>query len=125
MAWVDWNFYIEIYLMSDNPAIPEHSFPRWASKAQDVISAQNMSGAELLDPSEVLKRLTCELAELLYQNAQAPKPGDVKSESNAGYSYTLETAKATSDTNAEVQRLISKRLAFTELHNLFVYRGVK
>jgi len=123
--WADWEFYTTKYLLGDKPDIPEPQFPRREREARDLINDKNLLKVEIEDPPDYLKMLVCEIAELIHEGKQAPKPGEAKSESNAGYSYTIQGKTMTEKEFRRYARsLIADRLFGTPLQNVLVFGGV-
>jgi len=120
--WANVEYYTEEYLFGRSPTIPEADFPYWEKQARSRINRNNV---EIEDVPICLKECVCEVAEALCQDDTAPKPGDIKSESNAGYSYTLQDrGMSQADFESQIQAIIVKHLSGTALHNSFVFKGV-
>ena len=119
--WATLDFYHNEYLLGDSPLIPNAAFPRWEQSARVTINRRRI---ELEEIPDYLKQCTCEVAEALFTQSQAPKAGELKSESNAGYSWTATPGQETREFNSNIRGIIIKHLAGTELHNYFVCSGV-
>ena len=119
--WADVQYYIGGYLLGRQPAIPTAEFAYWEKAARTLINRRNVTLEEIPD---ALKMCVCEVAEALFRQNQAPKAGDLKSESNGGYSWTAQEAQKAEDFDTAIRGIVSKHLAFTELHNSFIYSGV-
>jgi hypothetical protein len=122
--WVDAFFYENSYLLGRSPVIPLTEFPFWAKQAHQTVNWRRVEFDETAIP-DYLRDCICEAAELLYQAGQAPKPGQVIAETNFSTSWKAAEAKQGYDVSAEVRRVIYKHLSGTELHNLFIYSGVR
>ncbi|MCL2391990.1 MAG: hypothetical protein FWC66_05200 [Oscillospiraceae bacterium] len=123
--WADVTDYVE-YLKGRAPTVPPEEIAFWLHEAQDLINANNAYAVEFCAPSHQLRRATCKVAELLYQDARAPKAGDVISESNAGYSYALQKPEDQVDTVRRYRRLIVDMLSTAPANewNALVSRAV-
>ena len=119
--WVDGHYYATEYLRGRTPSIPPSEFAYWSEAAQERI---NWKQVEVSDPSKALKRCVCAVAELLYSAEQGPKPGEVISESNAGYSWKAQEAWDKNAVEREIKSIINMRLGGTEYHGDFVSRAV-
>lgn len=108
--WVTYEQYKD-YLRGREPLISETDFLFWADQAEDEINTNNFNNVIIGDPSDFLRRLVCELAEKLFTDSQAPRPGELISESNASYSWTAKQANPKDETQGEIRALIAKRLS--------------
>ena len=138
--WATLEWYHDEYLKGDTAIIPDASFARWEQEARMRINWQNIPEDEVI----IIDRLSmcvCAVAEKLYTfsvaNQFRASDGDsddsqlpVSSFSNDGYSVSfIDTMKgyrgmSQSNQDAEINAIIRRFLAYTALHNLFVFRGV-
>jgi len=123
--WADYAYYSEIYRFN-SPILTPAEWDFYSMAAYDEIQSRNFKGEEFPDPSEQLKRLQCELAELLFADGKSPQAGEIVSESNAGYSYTVKTAGTADERAKAITSLIKKRLASAPANefNALVSRAV-
>jgi len=119
--WADAQFYENDYLLGRPPAIPLAEFLYWSRAAEALINWRRVT---LADAPDYLKICICEVAEMLYHAGNAPKPGELVSESNASYSWKAQGGYEAGDLQGNIESAVRKHLAGTELHNEFVSRGV-
>lgn len=122
--WATYEFYTDKFLLNDTPLIPKGSFPRWEARAVEAINWRNVKFPDDFSPPEYLKKAVCAVADILFTNSQAPKPGELISETNANYSWKAAESAKREDLKSDIRSAINQYLAGTPLHNLFVYRGV-
>jgi len=115
-------YYETEYLIGRQPLIPSSDFAYWEKAARSEINKKNLA---LDDPPDNLKQCVCEIAEVLYTQAQASSLDRVKSFNNDGYSVTYSADSKTQNELAKtICGIVFKHLAGTNLHNLFVFAGV-
>lgn len=122
--WATYEFYTDEFLLGDMPLISKRSFPRWEAWAVETINWKNVKLPDDFSPPEYLQKCVCAVAEILFAQAQAAKPGELISETNANYSWKVAEAAKREDFKADINSTINQYLAKTPLHNTFVYRGV-
>ena len=127
--WVNYTIYVNSYLLGRPTTIPEEQFPGWEQAARTLINRRHVEfdsaddpDATNLPPYEV-QMCICEVAEALFIESQAPRAGELKSESNAGYSWSKIEAKSQAESNKEIQKIVMKWLAGTPWHRDFVFIG--
>ena len=118
--WVDFAYYKDGYLLGKKTTIPESEFGYWERQARVKIIFRKV---EIDDPPDYLKNCVCEVAEILYMNHNAPKVGEVVSESNASYSYKLKEAMSDKDLDRVIISTVEHYLLNTLYHNIFIFRG--
>jgi len=111
MEWVGWEYYNEHYRMNSDPVIPESEFLFWEKRSRNIV---NINHVELDPVPEMMKECICEVAEYLYKH----KDGIVKSYSNDGKSATM-------DELFGLREIIWRHIGYTELHNDFIFTGVR
>lgn len=111
MSWITYEYYLDNFLRGREPLISETDFLFWADQAEDEINTNNFNNVVIDEPSVVLKRLTCELAEKLFTDSQAPRPGELIAESNASYSWQSQKGNDASEVKKEIRVLVNKRLS--------------
>lgn len=133
MAYADYMYYLDSYLMGKEPIVPTADFPYWEKQARREIDARTFGAIQKNQAlaTDDVKDCTCAVAELLYKAdnlaEQARKEGaagPLASYSNDGESGTYdlkESPYTESGKRAEIQRLIYKYLGNTGL----LYAGVR
>jgi len=120
--WVDFEWYEEHYLLGRQPKVPPADFSYWERQARYTI---NRKKVDIVTAPDCLKECTCEVAEYLYDQSEANKPGAIKSFSNDGYSETyVDRIKTAKEQFTDIREIIVRHLSDTALHNDFVYSGV-
>ena len=120
--WADYEYYITTYRLGAPGVIPEELWPFWEKQARETI---NRKKVEVVTPPECLKDCACAVAEILYEANEAPKPGELISESNAGYSWKAQEARSGNAIKSDVKATVNRYLSGTQLHNDFVFGGVR
>ena len=121
--WVDVEYYANGYLLGRSPLIPLPEFTFWERQAYVAI---NVNKVEIEDVPEALKQCACEVAELLYTQDKATGIDRVKTFSNDGYSISYASdGKSPAEMAKTIRGIVSMHLSGTDLHNDFVYAGVK
>jgi len=121
--WVDAEYYETEYLLGRQPAIPLSEFVYWEQAARVEI---NRNKVEIVEAPDELKQCVCEVAEALHEQSKASSLDRVKSFSNDGYSVAYAADSKTPDDLARtIRAIVAKHLAGTELHNQFVFAGVR
>ncbi|MGO5166424.1 MULTISPECIES: hypothetical protein [unclassified Candidatus Paralachnospira] len=99
MAYADYEYYADNYLLGRVPAVPDIDFPYWERRAERLLD-QHTFGRLLVDPGLItgeVKDCICELAELLYRADQAmgqEGSGLLSSYSNDGESGTFDLSQS-------------------------------
>lgn len=103
MGYVDYQYYVNNYLLGKDPVVPEKIFSYWEKQARTEVDQATYgrisSHIELV--SEQVKDCVCELAELLYQadrvtqeEIQQGAAGPLVSYSNDGESGTFDLSQS-------------------------------
>ena len=149
---VDYEFYINEFLFGDTPLIPEHSFPRLAQRAWEHINFKNIeispeitydilvdnNGYILTDitdkilavkgNSKYFKNILfciCAVAEILFEQGNVPKAGQIISGSNDTESWKISEIKDFTLFESRIQTEIFKYLWNTKYWNSFGYIGAR
>jgi hypothetical protein len=126
----DYDFYLNTYLSGDTPRVEgENTFNRLALRAWNVINWRgfddNYSDGLTENDRKRLFMAICAAAEFELDKENVPKSGDIVSESNAGYNYSIRHTDNSVKEIAENQRASAAQWLNTPvLHNDFIYRGV-
>ena len=125
MAWVTFTDYKSKYLLGRTAVFDKDTFPYWEKQACTTINVNKVTlGKEEI--TENLRDCVCEVAEYLFTRSKANQLGSVKSFSNDGYSETFtDDRKTPLQEQTEIRGIVYKYLANTELHNSFVFSGVR
>jgi len=122
MFFADTDFYKNEYLLGRTEIIPLEEFLFWSRTASDYI---NWRRIEFNKVPEVLKLCTCEVAEAFYVESEKEFMSMEPSQSVGAYSKGAVNIKQDkADFNVRVNGIIKRYLAGSELHNLFVWKGV-
>ena len=62
--WVNYDYYLNEYLLGKAPTIPEDDFDFYVRDAQNII---NWRKKDIEKPASCLKNCTCEVAELVFK----------------------------------------------------------
>lgn len=126
---VDYNFYLNDYLMGVEPTIDEASFPFLAKKAELIIADYtnnlylNATGTDLVRVKECL----CALAESLNQEetTSGGTNGVVQSESVGGHSvsYTVKSGTQYASDRENIMRLYLWSIGFKRNRKVYGYEG--
>lgn len=109
------------WLQGSKGVIPLAEFPRWSSRATIRI---NKNKVDLQTIPIYLVECTCEVAEILFKDNQTKQAGELKSMSIGGYSESyVDQKQETGKLKQEIDGTIRDYLAFTDLHNDFIFRG--
>lgn len=128
MAYADYEYYADNYLLGRSPAVPDIDFPYWERQAERLLD-QHTFGRLSVDPGLItgeVKDCICELAELLYQADQAmgqEGSGLISSYSNDGESGTFDLSQSPYTERGKRRKageIISRYLGRTGL----LYRGL-
>lgn len=131
MAYVEYEYYMENYLLGREPAVPEKEFPYWAKQAGREVDAVTFDRLKKrLDlVTDDVRDFTCAVCELLYKSAAITDEaaangaaGPLSSFSNDGQSGTYATAESVyteTGKKMEISRLAMQYLSGTGL----LYQG--
>ena len=123
MVFADAAFYEEAYLAGRAGIIPPEEFAFWARSASDRINWRRVEIAQE-DVPDALRLCTCEVAESLFLESERKFLAMQPSQSVGEYSKgAMSAQRKPGDTDAEITEIIRRHLAFTPLHNDFVFRG--
>lgn len=122
-VYADYEFYEKEYLLGRKAAVMAADFPFYARQASALIARYTHGNIHSNSIIEEVKNCCCELAEMLYSDAQATAQSDgVASESVQGWSRSYESVEARKLNLRKQQReCIYKWLADTGL----LYSGVR
>lgn len=131
MAYADYSYYENEYLLEKEPVIPEDDFLFWEKRARREVDNLTYDRISSLDTiPDLVKDCVCEVAELLYRadhldsmNLESGASGPLASYSNDGQSGSFDTSQSafTADgRKAETLRIIRMYLLNTGL----MYKGV-
>ena len=131
MAYADYEYYTDSYLLGREPAVPEKEFPYWAKQAAREVDAVTFGRLKKRPDlvTDDIRDLTCAICELLYRSAEivaeavaAGAAGPLSSFSNDGQSGTYATAESVyteTGKKAEISRLAGQYLSGSGL----LYQG--
>lgn len=132
MAYADYPYYINGYLIGKSPSVPEEAFPFWEKQAEKELDRVTF-GRLKADPglvSDDVKDCACAIAELLYKADKASSSvdsrglaGPLVSWSNDGESGSVDLSNSVytaTGKQAEIRRLVFLHLGNTGL----LYQGV-
>jgi hypothetical protein len=129
IIFADVDFYKNKYLLGRNPIIPLTEFNFWARKATERININKLEFEPDFEPPERLSMATCEVAEKIYSALQAQGTTNnpaLSSEKVGNYSVTYADMSTVVDMiKSQIDGVVVDWLANTELHNDFVFRGVR
>ena len=132
MPYVDYEYYVDGYLLGREPAVPEKVFPYWEKQARTEIDKRTFDRIKADETlvSDQVKDCCCELVELLYQadsvaqqTLQNGGSGPLASFSNDGQSGTFDLSQSTyteSGKSCKVREIIYRHLGNTGL----LYSGI-
>lgn len=132
MPYVDYEYYVDGYLLGREPAVPEKVFPYWEKQARTEIDKRTFDRIKADETlvSDQVKDCCCELAELLYQaysvaqqTLQEGGSGPLASFSNDGQSGTFDLSQSTyteAGKSGKVREIIYRYLGNTGL----LYEGI-
>lgn len=131
MAYADYEYYTDGYLLGREPVVPEREFPYWAKQASrevDSVTFNRLRKQPDLVTDDV-RDFTCAVCDLLYKSAAISDEaaangaaGPLSSFSNDGQSGTYATAESVyteSGKKAEISRLAAQYLSGSGL----LYQG--
>lgn len=132
MAYTDYSYYVEYYLLWRSPAVSEEDFPFWEKQAEkelDKYTFGRLRADESLISDDV-KDCACAIAELLYKSDKASFSADSRglagplvSWSNDGESGSIDLSNSVytaTGKQSEIRRLVFLHLGNTGL----LYQGV-
>lgn len=132
MAYTDYSYYVEYYLLGRSPAVSEEDFPFWEKQAEkelDKYTFGRLRADESLVSDDV-KDCACAITELLYKADKASSSADsnglagpLVSWSNDGESGSVDLSNSVytaTGKQAEIRRLVFLHLGNTGL----LYQGV-
>lgn len=132
MAYADYPYYINGYLIGKSPSVPEEAFPFWEKQAEkelDRVTFGRLKADHGLVSDDV-KDCACAIAELLYKADKASSSvdsrglaGPLVSWSNDGESGSVDLSNSVytaTGKQAEIRRLVFLHLGNTGL----LYQGV-
>lgn len=132
MPYVDYEYYVDGYLLGREPAVPEKVFPYWEKQARTEIDKRTFDRIKADETlvSDQVKDCCCELVGLLYQadgvaqqSLQEGAPGPLVSFSNDGQSGTFDLSQSVyteSGKAGKVREIIHRYLGNTGL----LYTGI-
>ena len=132
MAYTDYSYYVEYYLLGRSPAVSEEDFPFWEKQAEkelDKYTFGRLRSDESLISDDV-KDCACAIAELLYKSDKASFSADSRglagplvSWSNDGESGSVDLSNSVYTATGKQDEI--RRLVFLHLGNTgLLYQGV-
>lgn len=128
MEYVNYEYYVEAYLLGKQPAIPEKTFRYYEKQAEKEINRMTFDRVkEMKEAPEEVKDCVCDVAEILCKAEQyggSDAPGPLASYGNDGETGTYDLSRSIyteEGKHKKIKEIIEKHLGNTGLMYLGVY----